>query len=401
MASLLPALEAKDGELLRPALAKLLKAELGQIELHQTAGERFTGGKSTPVWKLSFVAKRGEKEKETRLVAKWVKPTTDLRRSYVEKQFYLSAAPRVRKFCRLPHMLMCEENPESICFLFDDLTVDFPLHPENLEAAHARASLTWLARFHAYFWEADAAGGSFPAGMSGADYWGLSLYWALPTRAWSSGSEEISLNKGENEERLSSVATALTASSKTLKAHGAWEIAKTLGPRLSAAARPLDAALRKGRGFVRNRSLLHGDFKTANFFLREAEGGFEAAALDFEFSGPGFVAVDLANFLFPDLRMDLLAVERELLEFYHAQLMNSFDEFATGGDFPLTTLLAHYALARCDYMRYMLGRGWTACSAGDARIVEAVDRDLQRLDGGQALSSEGYERAISELLASS
>ncbi|CAJ1413668.1 unnamed protein product [Effrenium voratum] len=172
MASLLPALEAKDGELLRPALAKLLKAELGQIELHQTAGERFTGGKSTPVWKLSFVAKRGEKEKETRLVAKWVKPTTDLRRSYVEKQFYLSAAPRVRKFCRLPHMLMCEENPESICFLFDDLTVDFPLHPENLEAAHARASLTWLARFHAYFWEADAAGGSFPAGMSGADYWG-------------------------------------------------------------------------------------------------------------------------------------------------------------------------------------------------------------------------------------
>ena len=31
----------------------------------------------------------------------------------------------------------------------------------------------------------------------------------------------------------------------------------------------------------------------------------------------GLPEVDLANFLFPDLRMDLLAVERELLEFYH------------------------------------------------------------------------------------
>ncbi|CAE7565813.1 unnamed protein product [Symbiodinium natans] len=173
---LLSALEAKDGERLRPSLEKLLKAELGPILLEQTAGERFTGGKSTPVWKLRFTAKRGEKEKETRLVAKWVKPTSELRwASYAnEKQFYLSAAPKLRKILRLPHMLMCEESPSSgICFLLDDLTVDFPLHPDGLDTAGAHASLTWLARFHAMFWEADSAGAGFPAGMaSTADYWG-------------------------------------------------------------------------------------------------------------------------------------------------------------------------------------------------------------------------------------
>eukprot|EP00913_Durusdinium_trenchii_P032035 g30002.t1 len=258
---------AKDGELLRPALGKILKAEIGPIQLHQTAGERFTGGTSTPVWKLRFVAKRGRlqgwKRSETQLVAKWVKPSTELRRcSYVnEKQFYLSAGPLVRKAgARLPHMLMCDESPkDGICFLFDDLTVDFPLHPESLDVRGARASLSWLARFHASFWEADAAG-SFPAGMTTlADYWGLA--------------------KGENEERLGS-AGALNASSKVLKAHGVWEVAKTLGPRLQAAAKPLDAVLRKSKGFVKYRTLLHGDFKTANFFLRDTEDGCPGRCLE-------------------------------------------------------------------------------------------------------------------------
>eukprot|EP00435_Cladocopium_sp_Y103_P008742 s2066_g2.t1 len=172
-------------------------------------------------------------------------------------------------------------------------------------------------------------------------------------------------------------------------------------PRLAAAARPLDALLRRTKGFVRHRTLLHGDFKTANLFLRDVEGLVEAAVVDFEFAGPGLVAVDLANFLFPDLKMNLLPMEGELLEFYHAELLKALDEFGTGSDFPLSTFLAQYTLARCDYMRYMLGRGWTACSAADAAIIDAVDKDLQHLDGGQLLSSEGYAKAISDLLAKS
>ena len=272
-------------------LAALLKAELGPIRLEQAAGERFTGGKSTPVWKLFFTATRGDKTRNTQLVAKWVQPSTDFRRSSYanERQFYANAAATARKSCRLPHLLLSEVSSEGLCFLLDDLSVDFPLHPECLDLRGARAAMLWLARFHASFWEADSAGGSFPAGgCASGGYWGL--------------------GHGDNEARLEAVPKSLVASCKALQAHGAWERARTLGPRLAAAALALDAALRgaKGaRGFARFRTLLHGDFKTANMFLREAAPGvdFEVAAVDFEFSGPGLVATDLANFLFPDMRI--------------------------------------------------------------------------------------------------
>jgi len=381
---LLAALQAQDGELLQPELARVLKADIGPIRLQQTAGERFTGGKSTPVWKLSFTARRGDRERETCLVAKWVRPTTAFRRSSYanERQFYAEAAGLVRRRCRLPHLLLFEDGSVTglgFCFLFDDLTVEFPLHPESLDVRTARACLRWLATFHAHFWEADAAGCCFPRGMLPcADYWGL--------------------DKGDNEDRLETVAAALTNSSKALKTHGVWDIARSLGPRLHAAARPLDGALRKFRGFVRHRTLLHGDFKAANLFLRisaEDESDYEAAVVDFEFSGPGLVAVDLANFFFPDMRMNLLVEEAGLLRFYHEQLTEQLEELAAGGeDFTLPLLMTHYAAARCDYMRYMLGRGWTACCQADAQLLSAVNADLERFDAGDLLLADGYEAAI-------
>ena len=72
----------------------MLKAELGPISLEQTLGERFTGGSSTPIWKLRFAAKRGEQSRETRLVAKWVKPSCELRRaSYLSELLSRKALP--------------------------------------------------------------------------------------------------------------------------------------------------------------------------------------------------------------------------------------------------------------------------------------------------------------------
>ncbi|CAE8599212.1 unnamed protein product [Polarella glacialis] len=88
--------------------------------------------------------------------------------------------------------------------------------------------------------------------LSSSDYWGLS--------------------KGDNEEHLKGVAGAHLASSKVLKAPGVWEMVKSLGLRLATAARPADSALRTQKGVVRNRTLLHGDFKAANFFLRKSPG---------------------------------------------------------------------------------------------------------------------------------
>eukprot|EP00930_Biecheleria_cincta_P086797 TRINITY_DN76048_c0_g1_i1.p1 TRINITY_DN76048_c0_g1~~TRINITY_DN76048_c0_g1_i1.p1 ORF type:complete len:414 (+),score=58.80 TRINITY_DN76048_c0_g1_i1:95-1336(+) len=389
------ALQARDAEALRPLLENVLRAEVvGTIRLEQTAGERFTGGKSTPVWRLSFIAARGEKRRETRLIVKWVRDLDDWRRhSYaVEHLFYLNAAQLLRRRgkCKFPHLLHSEASPSSdeYCFLLDDISVEYPLHPEALDVTFARAALGWLADFHACFWEADAGGSAFPSGLaSNAGYWGMS--------------------HRDNAQRLEVLPSALTASQKSLKAHGAWDKVKMLGSRLAAAAPALDAVLRSHgskKGFVRHRTLLHGDFKAANMFFKQPEvdgatGAVVAAGLDFEMCGLGLAAVDLVYLLFPDLRTNLLDHEQALLQFYHNALVDRLDELGVGdGGFSLPLLHAQYAIARCDYMRYLLGRGWTACSAGDASTVLAVEQDLSKLDGGAVLSHDRYEQAISDFL---
>ena len=42
------------------------------------------------------------------------------------------------------------------------------------------------------------------------------------------------------------------------------------------------------------------------------------------------MAVDLANFLFPDARMNLLPMELELLGFYHQELLKALEELVFG-----------------------------------------------------------------------
>mmetsp|Transcript_54961 Transcript_54961/g.177933 ORF Transcript_54961/g.177933 Transcript_54961/m.177933 type:complete len:398 (-) Transcript_54961:6-1199(-) len=380
------ALQSGDIQQLSSLLGPHIKADIGGLRVERTVGEGFTGGRSTPVWRLYFTASRGSKSRETQLVVKWVRfpvphdDKADFRsRTYAnERQFYLNAAGVVRKACHMPHMLLDECVPSDVCFVFNDLTVDYPLHPDCLSIPQAQGALSWLARFHAHFWEADAAGSSFPAGMcDSGDYWGLA--------------------KKDNAAALASIGQSLTASSKVLKAQGAWDLVKTLGQRLVAAAHALDSHLRRSKGFVRHRTLIHGDFKTANFFLREASSGsFEAAVLDFEMAGPGLAAVDLAYFLFPDLRMNLLEEETELLRFYHAMLTQQLDALGSGADYPLELLTAHYAAARCDHFRYMLGRGWTAVSSGDVALVVRVHQDMARYDGGQILEPERYDLALAE-----
>lgn len=384
-ASLAAVLDADDPEELRALLAKLLKADIAGLRLEQTAGERFTGGRSTPVWKLYFTAARGERKKDTQLVIKRLncaKPPPGVRAedrmlSYSnERAFYLQAGAAAREVCRIPRLLFSESTKEGASFLLEDLSLEYPLHPESVDGARVRGALRWLANFHARFWEADAGGGHFPEGLWAAgDFWGIA--------------------KRDNEAKLDKIADNFAASAKVLKTHGAFDELRTFGQRLAAAARALDTALRKPRGFVKNRTLLHGDFKTANMFLRPIDdGNSEAAVVDFEFTGPGLVAVDLAYFLFPDARMDLLGEEAELLRFYHAALEASLDERGAGLGLSLAELEVQYDAARCDFLRHMVARGWAAFSASDVEVMKRAGAYFHKLDGGRVLLPAEYEQAI-------
>ena len=56
-------------------------------------------------------------------------------------------------------------------------------------------------------------------------------------------------------------------------------------------------------------------------------------------------------------------------------------------------------MARCDYLRYLLGRGWTPTAASDALLLRAADGDLALLDGGALAAEEVYATRAAALMA--
>lgn len=159
------------------------------------------------------------------------------RRSYeVELNWYQEGARRCDSDCRVAACLAVER--PSLLLLEDLQNAGF--HPRGRQG-DLRAGLRWLAHFHARFLD------SVPEGL-----WEQGTYWHLETRR-------------EEWQRM--------PPSVLKDAAEAWD-------------RRLRAA--------RFQTLLHGDAKPANF-LWTADG--RAAAVDFQYTGPGAGIRDVAYFL--------------------------------------------------------------------------------------------------------
>ncbi len=158
----------------------------------------------------------------------------------VEQAWYQSPAQSCDDTCRVARCLG-QEGGEASLLLLEDLSASgyLPTRPPRTE--HLAAGLTWLAHFHARFM------GQSPAGL-----WGQGSYWHLKTR--------------QDE----------------------WQ-RMPAGPLKTHAAR-FDAALRAARF----QTLMHGDSKPSNF-LWHSDGS--AAAVDFQYVGPGCGIRDVSYFL--------------------------------------------------------------------------------------------------------
>jgi hypothetical protein len=164
------------------------------------------------------------------------------RRSYaVEQTWYQQGSQRCHPGCRVARCYGVARLPERSFLLLEDLkNAGFqPVRPP--QALHVRSGLSWLAHFHALFLETRPP-----------DLWEQGTYWHLDTRR-------------EEWQRM------------------------PRGP-LKEAARALDERLRKAN----HQTLLHGDAKPANFCWTP-EGA--AAAVDFQYVGPGCGIRDVAYFL--------------------------------------------------------------------------------------------------------
>ena len=208
---------------------------------------------------------------------------------------------------------------EAPFLLLEDLgTAGFhPGRPPNI-----RAGLSWLAHFHARF-----------LGLSLPGLWGQGSYWHLETRQ-------------EEWQRMPA------------------------GP-LKESAAAVDRYLRQAR----YQTLLHGDSKPANFCWN-ASG--QAAAVDFQYVGPGCGIRDVAYFL--DCCLSYTGSENKVeswLDYYFEILEQALRRYGHQADGLEAEWRALFPVAWTDYARFM--QGWGRPSALSAFSQKQLKRALRTI----------------------
>jgi len=238
-----------------------------------------------------------------------------------------------------------------------------------------RASLSGLAKLHAFFWE----GSSFwkNGGKLEETVWPSGGYWQPSMQG---GGEYHLLG-----ERWKGHAERFAKPFEADEGAGGWMEGvswRDLGKRLQACAaeagseaHPFDV---QGNG-GKYRTLLHGDPKAANLFFREAHSGgggagIEAGMIDFQWCGFGLASTEVAHHIVAALRIECLSrdgsAEDSLLDFYHSELCSSLalhgvaaSPEAAADLYPRSLLGEQYATGVLDMCRCIFGYQWERIKA--------------------------------------
>ncbi|HXK17691.1 MAG TPA: phosphotransferase [Polyangiaceae bacterium] len=293
------------------ALAQRIQRATGAKSV--TLGERVQAlwGGYGELWR----AELGESDAPTGVVVKHVQPPPDdgsrshrrkLRSYEVEQAFYGLYAARCAEppSCRVPRLLHASKPDGCALLVLEDLdAAGFSLRQTHASAAQVRATLRWLARFHARFL------GATPDGL-----WKVGTYWQLATRP-----EELTTMK-------------LAA--------------------LRKAAPQIDAALNSARF----KTFVHGDAKLENVCFSAAAN--DVALVDFQYVGGGVGVKDVAYFLSSCLLPgECAAAVPGYLADYFGELRSAL---AAGGSAADAEQLerewrALFPLAWVDFYRFLLG----------------------------------------------
>ena len=399
------------------------------LTMEQSVGEAFTGGRSTPCYyvhtQLVFVAHEDDNAdqfsslsslKDRHFVIKLVKIQGDSnkdkvrRESYeVERRFYDHIAPHLKQHSiAVPKLLVSDDGKKdntsddlSIhCWIMSDLRVQYPLHPTSLQTDGPMiwAALDWLAKCHACFWKQSV----------GAAEWRRIV--------WERGGFWTSTTPTESIKNLSSTwlqtCQWITTRHPDLDASASSSV-KTYGTRIAALHEPLAKFMTKQSTSTCS-TLIHGDYKAANLFFslsseqardsnNEDDVDCVAAAVDFQYSGAGVPAEDVAYLLFPDAFINYWDEESRLLEYYHEKLMKYLILTIKGGpsSFRFHCFKALYELSRIELLIYWISKGWVGSTVGDAKLVLAIGKTLDQIDGGKVLcgGTNQYQDALDSLVS--
>jgi Ser/Thr protein kinase RdoA (MazF antagonist) len=149
------------------------------------------------------------------------------------------------------------------------------------------------------------------------------------------------------------------------------------------------------------RTLVHGDLKAANMFFRDGSGdaGVEVGLIDFQWSGWGLGAVDLAYLMCAAVGPKVLdltveaAGETALLRHYHESLCAALAEFgaaptaaAAAAELqPFDTLVAQYEAALLDHAVTVFSYQWHGLKAAP----DVLDERGARVPTANAVNKNG------------
>ena len=302
------------------------------------------------------------------------------------------------------HVDLRPDDNEPIESRFSMLLADF--NPKDgweqrglLNEAEVKAALSSLAKMHGCFWEGSEFWSDKEAveELEGA-VWKAGAYWQPSMQP-----EEQFTKLGEKYEgHLKKLGDEFKAAAEEA---GIEDLAN-LGARLqevargvAAASHPFDEEAAKHKtssglsagGYNAYRTLVHGDPKAANCFLRDKDGGgVEAGWIDFQWCGFGLAATDVAHHLCAAADATVLsASEATLLDHYHSELCEALVgsgaaktvEEVAETILPRSTLQSQYEDALLDMGRLVLAYQWSRANFG----VEALNRNAYNKDVGSAV----------------
>ncbi|CAI5717964.1 unnamed protein product [Peronospora effusa] len=262
------------------------------------------------------------------------------------------------------HVATCS-NPENFMILLECLGSVSSASLANYEAADClgrvdtQQALVYLANLHASIW-----GQEDLIEKARSKLWPAACWWAFPKR----GATELAQASYIWPQMLASWKQVFI-SELGLSSTAALE---SLGERMIEEAAYISTCLSVDSNASLS-TVVHGDFKSANLFFKSRSR--EVVAFDWQWSGVGLGAMDVANFLNTSVSISLLANdenELELLHFYYDRLSERLQVLDVTSDlqksYPFEAFQRHYDFAFLEYGRLLISNFWKdmtpqSCSA--------------------------------------
>lgn len=232
--------------------------------------------------------------------------------------------------------------------------------PEGFGLENTKLCLTRLAKFHTCFWNKSQY-------KKGTKMWDIAGYWTGNKRE--ANKADV---KAAWEKTLINFGNTLNLQKNNLR-----NLGKRLEFRLNFISREFEA--------MAPRTLLHGDYKVSNVFVKSRGKSGKVYAIDWQWFGFGNCAgkfienslkflmdivVDVMYFMTTSTHKDLLEKQVELAEHYHSALLQEGVR-----DYPFKTFWRHFQICYIDFVNYCICSKWQVMSPKDIEEYRATKKD--------------------------